>query len=141
MRRNLSQVNNHHPQFPFVFNNVAIGDKEGVLPISYDPIGESRNATLVPTAQHGVTVNVPVKRLDDYIRNNISSPEHIRLIKIDVEGFEFPVLKGLERFFVESSYRPLIVCEIKPWEVETHRLKGGGSYNGLKVLSRLKPAI
>jgi FkbM family methyltransferase len=107
-----------NPQFHFVFNNVAIGDQEGVLPISYDPQGESRNATLVPGKKCGVTENVPVKRLDDYIRSNVSSPERIKLIKIDVEGFEFPVLRGLERFLAGESHRPVIVCEIKPWEVE-----------------------
>ena len=107
-----------NPQFHFVFNNVAIGAREGVLPISYDPQGESRNATLVPGKQRGVTENVPVRRLDDYIRTDVQSPERIRLIKIDVEGFEFPVLKGLQRFLAGSTCRPLIVCEIKPWEVE-----------------------
>jgi hypothetical protein len=61
---------------------------------------------------------VPVKRLDDYILDNISSPERIKLVKIDVEGFEFLVLKGLGRFFAKSRSRPLIVCEIKPWEIK-----------------------
>jgi FkbM family methyltransferase len=107
-----------NPQFHFVFNNVALGDQEGILPISYDPKGESRNATLIPGEQHGVTVNVPVKRLDDYIRSHILSPERIKLIKIDVEGFEFLVLRGLEGFLATASHRPLIVCEIKPWEVK-----------------------
>jgi hypothetical protein len=40
------------------------------------------------------------------------------MIKIDVEGFEFSVLHGLERFFATSSCRPLIVCEVKPWEIK-----------------------
>ena len=43
--------------------------------------------------------------------------QRIKLIKIDVEGFEFSVLRGLERFFAETACRPLIVCEIKPWQV------------------------
>ncbi len=37
-----------------------------------------------------------------------------QLIKIDVEGFEFSVLKGLSRFLAE--FKPVIVSEIKPWE-------------------------
>jgi hypothetical protein len=28
------------------------------------------------------------------------------------------VLRGLERFLAGESHRPVIVCEIKPWEVE-----------------------
>jgi FkbM family methyltransferase len=113
--RVLSALN---PRYRFIFNNVALGDREDVLPITYDPNGQSRNATLVPGERTGVTVQVPVRRLDDYIRDHVSSPERIKLIKIDVEGFEFPVLRGLERFLAGSSHRPLIVCEIKPWEVE-----------------------
>ncbi len=56
---------------------------------------------------------VPVKRLDKYIEENIAEPDQIKVIKIDVEGFEFPVLLGLEGFLEE--HRPKIVCEVKPW--------------------------
>ena len=77
-----------------------------------------RNATLVPGTGAAVTSLVPVRRLDNYIKANISSPERIRLIKIDVEGYEFPVLRGLECFLSGSTYRPLIVCEVKPWELK-----------------------
>ena len=60
---------------------------------------------------------MPVRRLDGYIREQIGHPERIRVIKIDVEGFEFPVLKGLHEFFTRGAVRPLIVVEIKPWEL------------------------
>ena len=36
------------------------------------------------------------------------------MIKIDVEGFEFPVLRGLETSFQSTEHRPLIICEIAP---------------------------
>ncbi len=114
----LSLLRSMNPEFRFVFNNVALGDREGDATIAYDPVGESRNATLLPgmpEIKGGVRSTVPVKRLDDYIRENIPEPERIKLIKIDVEGFEFMVLKGLERFLTGSSHRPPIVCEIKPW--------------------------
>lgn len=113
--QNLKELN---PEFHFVFSNIALGAEEGVLPISYDPNGESRNASLLPGPSGVATQNVPVKRLDDYIRDCISSPRRIKLIKIDVEGFEFFVLKGLQRFFAETDCRPLIVCELKPWELK-----------------------
>jgi len=106
-----------NPQYRFVFNNVALGAEDEMLPISYDPNGESRNASLVPGKSEAVTQEVPIKRLDDYIHDHIPSPRRITLIKIDVEGLEFFVLKGLERFFAETDCRPLIVCELKPWEV------------------------
>lgn len=111
----LERLRELNPAFSLFFNNVALGKEEGVLPIAYNPDGDSRNATLVPGKQSAETRNVPVQRLDDYVFSKIDSPERVRLIKIDVEGFEFPVLQGLERFL--KSYQPIVVCEIKPWEL------------------------
>jgi len=114
----LNVLSTLNPEYRFIFNNVAVGEEEGVLPISYDPRGESRNASLVPGEMGVVTENVPVRRLDAYIKANITSPERIRRIKIDVEGYEFPVLKGMEEFFSQTQHRPLIVCEVKPWDLK-----------------------
>ena len=106
-----------NPQFHFCFNNVALGESDGVLPIAYNPEGDARNATLVPGKKAEVTRDVPVRRLDEYIMQNIPCSERIRIIKIDVEGFEISVLRGLDRFLTATARRPTIVCEIKPWEL------------------------
>lgn len=108
-----------NPNIHFKFSNVALAESEGFLPIAYNPQGDSRNATLVPGKQFAETFQVPVIRLDEYIKANIQSPERIALIKIDVEGYEYPVLKGLSTFLANTKYRPLIVCEIKPWELNS----------------------
>jgi FkbM family methyltransferase len=110
-----------NPQYKFHFHNVALGEQAGSLPISYDPHGGSRNATLVPDHAAPATRSVPVMRLDTYIAQNIAQPERIRLIKIDVEGYEFPVLRGAEQFFANSACRPVIFCELKPWEIRKCR--------------------
>jgi FkbM family methyltransferase len=106
-----------NPQYKFIFTNVALGEQQGSLPISYDPQGGSRNATLVPGYSNRKTLEVPVMCLDDYISAHISQPERIKIIKIDVEGFEFPVLLGAEKFFANTSCRPQIVCELKAYEI------------------------
>ena len=36
------------------------------------------------------------------------------MIKIDTEGFELFVLKGLQNFFEDNQNRPVIICEITP---------------------------
>jgi len=113
----LERLRELNPRFRFCFNNLALGETAGVLPIAYNPQGDSRNATLVPGKKAEVTRDVPVQRLDEYILQNIPSPERIKVIKIDVEGFEFSVLKGLQQFFAGTAHRPTIVCEVKPWEV------------------------
>jgi len=41
----------------------------------------------------------------------------ITLIKIDVEGFEYQVLKGLEAWIVNTKYMPKIIFEVSPYEL------------------------
>ena len=103
----LERLRELNPEYRFTFNNIALGEAEGILPIAFNPDGDSRNATLVPGKHFPESRQVRVQRLDDYIAGNIQSPERIKLIKIDVEGFEFSVLKGLSRFLATS--KPLIV--------------------------------
>lgn len=58
------------------------------------------------------TLKVPVVRLDSYLaERNIN---RISLVKIDAEGYELPILKGLQGFFERSRHRPAIICEIAP---------------------------
>jgi FkbM family methyltransferase len=107
-----------NPRYKFVFNNVALGQTQGSLPISYEPQGGSRNASLVEDSAGSATLRVPVVRLDDYIFRHIPQPERIKFVKIDVEGFEFPVLLGADKFFTQTAGRPLIICAIKPWVLQ-----------------------
>jgi FkbM family methyltransferase len=58
------------------------------------------------------TLDVPVIRLDSYIEQH--GIERVKMIKIDAEGFELPILKGLETFFKRSRCRPEVICEIAP---------------------------
>jgi FkbM family methyltransferase len=113
----LLRLQSLNPRYKFVFNQIALGEKEEILEIAFDPQGESRNASLVPGSQGGTVRQVPVQRLDRYILQNIPTPQRIKVIKIDVEGFELAVLRGLEEFLAQTSCRPAIVCEIKPWVV------------------------
>jgi FkbM family methyltransferase len=52
------------------------------------------------------------------LANNIARPD---LIKIDVEGFEYEVMRGLEQILVDGPTRPSVVFEHSPY-----RLKGRG---------------
>ena len=58
------------------------------------------------------SVEVPIIRLDEYLRDQ--EVNQIRVIKIDAEGYEFPVLKGLSDFFENAKSLPIIICEIAP---------------------------
>jgi FkbM family methyltransferase len=112
--RSLASLN---PEYAFHFHNVALGDRDGVLPIVYNQSGESREATLVPGKSGTDRVDVPVRRLDAYLNSSQLDLARVRAVKIDVEGFEFPVLLGMESLFAHRQFRPWVVCEVKPWEI------------------------
>ena len=57
-------------------------------------------------------VEAPIRRLDEYMDEaGVPTPS---LIKVDTEGFDFAVLKGLSGFFEQAPERPPIVSEISP---------------------------
>lgn len=85
----------------------AIGDEEGELVLQV-PQGHSGRASLVRhTASNGSTeVRVLVRTLSDLVPATV---ERVRLLKIDVEGFEPQVLRGASRLFRESPPDVVIV--------------------------------
>ena len=67
----------------------AVGDESGVLGISDTP---GSSTTHVASADDGAVIQVPVVRLDVELERRELSAD---AIKIDVEGFEYPVLRGM----------------------------------------------
>jgi FkbM family methyltransferase len=79
------------------------GDQDLFLPEGHQP-----GASLHRPALQGEslkTLSVPVVALDDYF----SESDKVTLLKIDVEGAEFAVLKGAERIL--RQHAPLLVFE------------------------------
>jgi FkbM family methyltransferase len=56
----------------------------------------------------------------------LRSPRPVRLIKIDVEGFEFRVLQGMRRLL--ATWHPLVITEF----AESHLLRAGTSGNEIR---------
>jgi FkbM family methyltransferase len=72
------------------------------------PKGHSPGASLTHMTREGesfTTLSVPVVALDNYFGDD----DRVRLLKIDVEGGEFGVLKGAERIL--RRHAPLLVFE------------------------------
>lgn len=96
-------------------NNFALGETYSTMNIDVNRNIWGWN-TLVPKFMEpsGIKTSfkVKIKRLDDYIfQNNL---KNISLIKIDVEGFEIPVLKGLSSYFEEEDILPNLLIEVSP---------------------------
>jgi FkbM family methyltransferase len=103
-----------NPEYRIAANPCAAGETPGTFKmyVALEP-GQS---TLVPlykvAPEIASTIDVPVIRLDSYLEKN--QIERVALIKIDAEGFELPILRGLQNHFEKSSHRPAIICEIAP---------------------------
>jgi len=112
----LKKITEMNPDYKIILNNCALGDKSGVTKMDFAKPPHSSGSTLIPNSLNTniskESINVPVIRLDNYIKEK--KLNKISLIKIDVEGFEFPVLKGLEDYFKINTQRPTIICEIAP---------------------------
>lgn len=114
---NLKKVKELNPEYTFFVNNCACSDEDGFSKIDVSTSNIGWN-TMVPNFMGKEDVkekiNVPVCRLDDYIcKNNL---RNITFIKIDTEGFEFKILKGLQNYFenTKAAERPPIYCEVAP---------------------------
>lgn len=112
--KNFAEANS---RYKIVVNQFALGSEEKSKKIyirGYPDIGNNTFFPILLTdAKENKTAEVSICRLDEYIKER--KINNIKLIKIDVEGFEFPVLLGLERYFLrcqDTGFYPLIICEI-----------------------------
>ena len=110
----LKALADRNPNFTIVANCCAAGEANGSSRIFLTR--EPGQNTIVPGYKSGAEIlgieTVATMRLDSYIR--LQGLEEISLIKIDAEGFELPILRGLERYFASAAHRPVILCEIAP---------------------------
>lgn len=127
----LERVAQANLEYNLACTRCALGESEDVLPIS---VAGNINAgwnTMVPgfmEIEASERIAVKVQRLDGYLE--AKKIDSIDLIKIDVEGFELPVLRGTRAFFNKTAKKPPIICEVAP---EAY-FKLGSSLGDLKTL-------
>ncbi|MEM8607433.1 MAG: FkbM family methyltransferase [Myxococcota bacterium] len=130
-----------------VVHGVALGREEGSLDL-FVPHGHAGKGSLVPNfagvvAALGETMQVPVKTLDQLFAE--TQFDRLRLVKMDVEGFEAEVLRGARSFFDRCKPSALvfeIAMNDKPLgERESVRLLDEFGYDFLsipKTLARMR---
>jgi len=117
LERNISRIKKNFQinDLEAIFEQLAIADFDGKttfydMDISENTIGSLDKSFVESHLHHKkiVPIEVPVKTLDTYIKeNNISK---IDLIKIDVEGVDFEVIKGFLKTIQKD--KPNILIEI-----------------------------
>lgn len=93
--------------FPQIMaNNIALGNENRTIDIHLDKDAENPGAYNL-FAEGDKNYRIECVKGDDFLKNNGIS--HVNFIKIDVEGYEYEVLKGLEQTIRQS--RPIINFE------------------------------
>lgn len=114
----LKKLSDMNPGHKIICHPVALGEKKEIKDMDIAKSTWVGWNTLVPAFMREdsfkETIQVQVTRLDDYIREHEKQMGRIAMIKIDTEGFEFFVLKGLRHFFENQKNRPAILCELTP---------------------------
>lgn len=93
-------------------HKLALGEKDQLLDYYQDTSPNSTGKFLLVGEDRvrSDPLKLPVRAGDDYVRtNNLPLPD---LIKIDTDGFEGPVLRGLSRTI--NAARPIIFSEFSP---------------------------
>ena len=88
--------------------NVAIGESEGKLQLYYSDKIQNRGMVSAVYQENAKSYEVEMMRLDDYCAHkNINT---INCVKIDVEGYEMNVLKGMTNVLLQ--FQPILLLEI-----------------------------
>lgn len=111
----LSRLAEMNPRYAIVPNRLAVGDREGSFLIQTSTTSAGANTIvrgLLPDEEIDEEVQVPLIRLDSYIAS--ARLTRISLIKIDTEGFEYLVLRGMADYLEGTAYRPVMIVEVDP---------------------------
>lgn len=107
-----------NPERRIFSNPYALGEARGVADMDVSGLDWVGWNTLVPNfmrkSAYKETIQVEVRTLDDYIAERFETIGRITTIKIDTEGYEFFVLKGMRSFFGDADHRPAVICEVAP---------------------------
>lgn len=118
----LEKVVSHYKLNNVTVIKTALGEQSGELKMILPVVGNSKMQGLShvvedeTTGEKGTLYTVPVQKLDDL--GALQAASRITGIKIDVENFEYYVLKGGEALL--RKHMPVIYCEL--WDNDRRKL-------------------
>jgi FkbM family methyltransferase len=117
---------------PEVFKTVipvALSDQPGALPLYYEK-GNSGSMSLFATDAYRKGGEVPVTTFSELARlGKLGPPENIRLVKVDVEGFEAQMVRGMQDV-LRTGIRPHLWCELRG----DRSGRNGGSFRSVREI-------
>lgn len=93
-----------------VLEQVALSSSNstGMMRMAPDPLGATHQLSDDEESASGTTVRVTVLTADTYMERSKIVPN---VVKIDVEGFEYDVFKGMKKLLADSKLRA-VFCEV-----------------------------
>jgi FkbM family methyltransferase len=110
----LKRITSHYKITNIKIFETALGEEKGelvmVMPVIDDVKMQGLSHVVENEAdkENGIVFTVPVQRLDDF--QDLQNLSKINAIKIDVENFEYHVLKGTHDLL--AKHKPIIYCEL-----------------------------
>lgn len=89
----------------------AFGEADGAAKLSLEPMGSHTMNRIRPIPNSIDHADVPLRRFDSALRD--IDPNSIALVKIDVEGYEMAVLKGMTSM-IDRMVNAVFVVEVTP---------------------------
>jgi len=89
------------------FNACAVGTHDGIAQFGVEPSGRYGGIGLSGLAQ----IEVPCRRGEDELRAILARARHIDLLKLDIEGMEWPVLASLSAATLAGIDAIVAECE------------------------------
>jgi len=96
----------------------AVGSKVGRVSLHLPTSGELHSPSALATFPGFYSVEVPVLALDDFAP--LASVPAVRLMKIDVEGYEPDVVRGMARL-ARAGRIENVLCEFNSWWLARNR--------------------
>jgi FkbM family methyltransferase len=128
LQRNVDAWQAHKPSGSFFLYQAALGAREGFASLQVpDLFSTNRMVSRIEPSRSqagGESLQVKVLALDDVIPKH----ETIRLVKLDVEGYELAVLKGMEGMLRTHRVRHVIFEETEDFPAATHKFLGNLDY-------------
>ncbi len=129
--------------------NAAVGDTDGETTLHLNPLNEGGHSLNEHSTYHdsGIEVSeseikrrfpeinlsqkVSIISLESFLSKN-PSIKYISLVKIDVEGFELGVIKGMEKL-LQTKLIQSIICEVSDADSSVISILGSYGYNPYSI--------